>query len=171
MALMKRICVFCGGLSGKGKGYIEAAEQFGRLLAEHKIGLVYGGGSVGLMGALADSILAAGGEAVGVIPQSLVDREIGHKGLTELKVVKTMHERKAMMAELADAFVALPGGYGTLEELFEIKPEYKKKFAKQFAGLQRIPYSPNATWVSSAVALSSAGGLMLARSRLTRSSS
>ncbi len=120
MALMKRICVFCGGLSGKGKDYIEAAEQFGRLLAEHKIGLVYGGGSVGLMGALADSILAAGGEAVGVIPQSLVDREIGHKGLTELKVVKTMHERKAMMAELADAFVALPGGYGTLEELFEI---------------------------------------------------
>lgn len=118
--MIKKVCVFCGGLSGNDEAYIKGAEQFGRLLVQNEIGLVYGGGSVGLMGAVADSVLKAGGVAVGVIPESLVNREIGHNGLSELIVVDTMHERKAKMAELADAFVALPGGYGTLEELFEI---------------------------------------------------
>lgn len=118
--MIKKVCVFCGGLSGNDEVYVKGAEQFGRLLVQNEIGLVYGGGSVGLMGAVADSVLKAGGVAVGVIPESLVNREIGHNGLSELIVVDTMHERKAKMAELADAFVALPGGYGTLEELFEI---------------------------------------------------
>ncbi len=118
--MIKKVCVFCGGLNGNDETYIKGAEQFGRLLVDNEIGLVYGGGSVGLMGALADSVLKAGGVAVGVIPETLVNREIGHNGLSELIVVDTMHERKAKMAELADAFVALPGGYGTLEELFEI---------------------------------------------------
>ncbi|MEZ4487028.1 MAG: TIGR00730 family Rossman fold protein [Cyanobacteriota/Melainabacteria group bacterium] len=118
--MIKKVCVFCGGLSGNDEAYLKGAEQFGRLLVENEIGLVYGGGSVGLMGAVADAVLKAGGVAVGVIPESLVNREIGHNGLSELIVVDTMHERKAKMAELADAFVALPGGYGTLEELFEI---------------------------------------------------
>ena len=97
-----------------------AARALARLLAERGIGLVYGGGKVGLMGVLADTVLAAGGEAIGVMPQALIDREIGHPGLTELRVVDSMHERKALMAELSDAFVAVPGGIGTLEELIEV---------------------------------------------------
>jgi uncharacterized protein (TIGR00730 family) len=117
---MERICVFCGSSPGARPAYAEAAAELGRLLVADGVGLVYGGGHVGLMGVLADSVLAEGGEAVGVIPQALVDREIGHTGLTELRVVGSMHERKALMAELADAFVALPGGLGTLEELFEV---------------------------------------------------
>jgi hypothetical protein len=100
--------------------YADAARTLGRLLAERGIGLVYGGASVGLMGTVADAVLAGGGEAIGVIPRTLVDREIAHRGLTELRVVSSMHERKAVMAELSDAFVALPGGLGTLEELFEV---------------------------------------------------
>ena len=117
--MLKRICVYCGGLKGNNSVYMEAATLFGKALVERDIDLVYGGGHIGLMGAVADSVLAGGGNAIGVMPRSLVDREIAHKGLTDLKVVDTMHERKAMMAELSDAFVALPGGYGTLEELFE----------------------------------------------------
>jgi len=100
--------------------YADAARTLGRLLAERGIGLVYGGASVGLMGTVADAVLAGGGEVIGVIPRTLVDREIAHRGLTELRVVSSMHERKAVMAELSDAFVALPGGLGTLEELFEV---------------------------------------------------
>lgn len=117
--MLKRICVYCGGLQGKSSVYVEAATLFGKALVKNNIDLVYGGGQVGLMGAVADAVLADGGEAIGVMPRSLVEREIAHKGLTDLKVVDTMHERKAMMADLSDAFVALPGGYGTLEELFE----------------------------------------------------
>lgn len=117
--MIKRICVFCGGLAGSRDVYLKAATQFGQLLAERNIGLVYGGGDVGLMGAVANAVMESGGEAIGVIPRSLVDREIGHKGLTDLKIVNSMHERKALMTELADAFVAMPGGFGTLEELFE----------------------------------------------------
>jgi uncharacterized protein (TIGR00730 family) len=116
---MRRICVFCGSSTGRGSAYRALASEFGSFLARERIGIVYGGGRVGLMGALADAALAAGGEVVGVIPQALLDREIGHGGLTELRVVGSMHERKAIMAELADGFVALPGGIGTLEELFE----------------------------------------------------
>lgn len=114
-----RICVFCGAASGGRPEYAAAARTFGTLLAERGIGLVTGGGSVGLMGVVADAVLDAGGEAIGVIPRRLVDRELGHHGMTALYVVDSMHERKALMHELSDAFVALPGGYGTLDELFE----------------------------------------------------
>lgn len=117
---MRRVCVFCGSSPGARPAYAEAAEELAGLLAGEGIGLVYGGGGVGLMGRLADAMLAGGGEAIGVIPRALVAREIGHTGLSELRVVGSMHERKALMAELSDAFVALPGGLGTLEELFEV---------------------------------------------------
>ena len=100
--------------------YREAARAVGGLLARRRIGLVYGGGHVGLMGALADSVLESGGEAIGVIPRALMEKELGHRGLTELRVVASMHERKALMVELSDAFMALPGGFGTLEELCEV---------------------------------------------------
>jgi uncharacterized protein (TIGR00730 family) len=115
-----RLCVFSGSSPGGHPDYIQAAERLGRALVADGVGLVYGGAHVGLMGAIADAVLDAGGEAVGVIPQALVDREIAHTGLTDLRVVGSMHERKALMAELADGFVALPGGMGTLEELFEV---------------------------------------------------
>jgi uncharacterized protein (TIGR00730 family) len=115
-----RICVFCGSSTGRGSTYVDAARQLGRTLAARRIGLVYGGASVGTMGVIADMVLDAGGEVFGVIPRSLVDREIAHSNLTRLDIVDGMHERKARMAELADGFVALPGGAGTLEELFEV---------------------------------------------------
>ena len=115
-----RICVYAGSNPGTNPAYAEAATELARLLASRDIGVVYGGGKVGLMGILADTALAAGGEVIGVIPQDLMDREIGHQGLTDLHVVGSMHERKALMAELSDAFVALPGGAGTLEELIEV---------------------------------------------------
>ena len=117
---LRRVCVYAGSNPGADPAYRDAAAALATLLAEHGIGLVYGGGRVGLMGVLADTMLARGGEAIGVIPQALVDREVGHGGLTELRVVGSMHERKAEMAELADAFVAVPGGIGTLEELIEV---------------------------------------------------
>jgi uncharacterized protein (TIGR00730 family) len=117
---MKRICVFCGSSPGTRPAYLEAARTVGSTLARRGIGLVYGGGSVGLMGAVADAALAAGGEVTGVIPRALQLRELAHAGLTRLHVVTSMHERKARMADLADAFLALPGGMGTLEELSEI---------------------------------------------------
>jgi uncharacterized protein (TIGR00730 family) len=113
------VCVFCGASSGRRAAYAETARAFGETLAGRGLGLVYGGGRVGLMGALADGALAAGGEAIGVIPQDLVDRELAHPALSELHVVSSLHERKALMAELSDAFVALPGGFGTLDELME----------------------------------------------------
>lgn len=116
----KRICVFCGSSRGVRPSYATAARDFGARLVAHGYGLVYGGGNVGLMGELADSVLAAGGEVIGVIPNSLVVREVGHRGLTELVVVRTMHERKAKMAALSDAFVALPGGFGTFDEFCEV---------------------------------------------------
>jgi len=111
--------VFCGASSGRRTAYAGAAHAFGAAVASRGLGLVYGGGRVGLMGALADGALAAGGEVVGVIPQALVERELAHGGLTELHVVGSLHERKALMADLADGFVALPGGFGTLDELME----------------------------------------------------
>jgi uncharacterized protein (TIGR00730 family) len=112
--------VFSGSLPGTRRAYLHAASCLGRALARRGVGLVYGGASVGLMGAVADAVLADGGEAIGVIPEALVSKEIAHAGLTELHVVGSMHERKATMADLADAFIALPGGFGTLEELFEV---------------------------------------------------
>lgn len=117
---MARICVFCGAARGADPAYAAQAGTLGRAIVAAGHGLVFGGGHVGLMGVVADSVLDAGGEAVGVIPQQLVDRELAHGGLTELKVVASMHERKALMAELSHAFVALPGGFGTLDELVEI---------------------------------------------------
>jgi uncharacterized protein (TIGR00730 family) len=118
--VIQRLCVFCGSNPGTRPEYLAAAADFGRRVAERGLGLVYGGGSVGLMGVLADSALAAGGEVIGVIPQNLWDRELGHKGLTRLQIVESMHERKAVMASLSDGFIALPGGIGTFEELFEV---------------------------------------------------
>jgi len=116
---MKRVCVFCGSSLGNNRAYVDYAEALGRLLAARNIALVYGGGHVGLMGIVADAVLAAGGEAIGVIPQALADREIAHAGLTDLRVVDSMHTRKALMADLSDAFIAMPGGVGTFEEIFE----------------------------------------------------
>jgi uncharacterized protein (TIGR00730 family) len=112
--------VFCGANSGKGDRYREAAATLGIALAQADIGLVYGGAAIGLMGTIADAVRAAGGEVIGVIPQTLVAREVAHTGIDDLRVVDSMHERKALMAELADGFIALPGGIGTLEELFEV---------------------------------------------------
>jgi uncharacterized protein (TIGR00730 family) len=117
---MRRVCVYAGSNPGSDPAYADGARGFAAELARRGIGLVYGGGKVGLMGVLADTVLEAGGEAIGVMPQALIDREIGHPALTELKVVDSMHERKAQMAELSDAFVAVPGGIGTLEELIEV---------------------------------------------------
>ena len=117
---MKAVAVFCGGSAGVNPAYTQAAEELGRELAGRGLTLVYGGGHIGLMGVLADAALAAGGKVAGVIPQSLVDREIAHTKLSRLEVVPDMLTRKARMAELADAFIALPGGYGTLDELFEM---------------------------------------------------
>ena len=117
---MRSICVFCGASTGRDPRYAAAAAAVGERLAQRGIRLVYGGGRLGLMGAVADAALAAGGEVVGVIPRGLVDRELAHPGLTRLEVVGTLHERKARMSELADAFTALPGGLGTLEELAEV---------------------------------------------------
>ncbi|HTF35439.1 MAG TPA: TIGR00730 family Rossman fold protein [Myxococcota bacterium] len=117
---MKRICVFCGSSLGGRPSFRAAAALLGRTLAERRIGLVYGGASVGLMGILADAALEAGGSVVGVIPEALAKKEIAHEGLTALRIVGSMHERKAVMADLSDGFIALPGGMGTLEEFFEI---------------------------------------------------
>ncbi len=117
---LHRLCVFCGSRSGARPEYAEAARELGRRMAEQQIELVFGGGKVGLMGIVADSVLKHGGSAVGIIPRGLLEREVGHTGLTRLEVVQTMHERKARMAELSDGFVALPGGYGTYEEICEV---------------------------------------------------
>jgi hypothetical protein len=117
---MKRIAIYCGSNKGARPEYAAAAEQLGALLAREKIELVYGGGCVGLMGIVADAALKNGGHVIGVIPEKLVIKEVVHEKLPDLRVVKTMHERKALMAELSDGFIALPGGYGTFEEFFEV---------------------------------------------------
>lgn len=116
---MNRICVFCGSSAGSQPVYAQAAAELGEVLAERRIGLVYGGGSVGLMGTIAKTVLAAGGEVTGVIPAALLEKELALKDLSDLRVVDSMHQRKALMADLSDAFIALPGGFGTMEELIE----------------------------------------------------
>ena len=116
----RRICVFTGSRDGSHPGYAEAARQLGRELVERNYGLVYGGGNVGLMKVIADTVLEQGGYVTGVIPDSLVSREVAHRGLSDLRIVQSMHERKAMMAELSDGFIAMPGGIGTMEEFFEV---------------------------------------------------
>ena len=117
---MTRVCVFCGSNSGNRPAHAAAARQLGTALVEREIGLVFGGGCVGLMGVIADGVLAAGGHVIGVIPHALVARELAHRGVQDLRVVASMHERKALMADLSDAFIALPGGFGTFEELCEV---------------------------------------------------
>jgi uncharacterized protein (TIGR00730 family) len=116
----RRICGFCGSNMGTNVAYRDAAVALGRLLAARRIELVYGGGNVGLMGVLADTILEVGGRVIGVIPESLMAKEVGHRGLTELRVVNSMHERKALMSDLSDGFIAMPGGFGTFEEFCEV---------------------------------------------------
>ena len=116
---MRNICVFAGSSTGSRTEYTDAARELGRALAQRDIGVVYGGGHVGLMGQLADAALESGGRVIGVITEALLAKEVGHRGLTELRVTKTMHERKATMADMSDGFVALPGGFGTLDEFFE----------------------------------------------------
>lgn len=119
MAKLRRVCVYCGSTSGNRPSFAVAAAGLGQLLAREGIGVVYGGASVGLMGIVADAALASGGEVIGVLPGKLFEREVAHAGLTELHTVASMHERKALMSDLADAFIALPGGYGTIEEVVE----------------------------------------------------
>lgn len=117
---MKRICVFCGSTFGAKEQYKKAAQELGQLMAKKNIGLVYGGGNVGLMGEIANAVLKADGSVIGVIPNFMVEKELAHRQVTELKIVNSMHERKALMAELSDGFIALSGGIGTFEELFEV---------------------------------------------------
>ena len=152
--MIRRICVFCGSSAGHDPAFIEAARTTGKVLAERDIGLVYGGGSVGLMGEVADAVLAAGGEAIGVIPRALWDREIGHRGLTKIHIVETMHERKAMMSSLSDAFLALPGGLGTYEEMFEVWTWAQLGMHEKPCGFLDVNgfYAPLMSFLDSAVA-------------------
>jgi uncharacterized protein (TIGR00730 family) len=136
--MLRRLCVFCGSSSGVHPSYAQAAQTVARLLCRRGIELVYGGGNVGLMGTLADACLQAGGRVVGVIPQALADKEVAHTGLTELRVVSSMHERKSVMADLSDAFVALPGGYGTWEELFEVLSWSQLGIQRKACGLLNV---------------------------------
>lgn len=135
---MKKICVYCGSSDGSRPEYKQSAAALGRALLEKNIDLVYGGASVGLMGTVADTVLKGGGRVTGVIPESLVNRELSHTGLTELAVVDSMHERKSMMAELSDGFIALPGGIGTVEELFEMLTWSQLGFHKKPCALLNV---------------------------------
>ena len=135
---MKKVCVYCGSSLGKRPEYAYAARRLAKALTLQGIGLVYGGASVGIMGEIADAVLAGGGEVIGVIPQVLVDKEVAHGGLTELKVVGSMHERKAIMMEISDGFIALPGGLGTQEELFEVLTWSQLGFHKKPCGLLNV---------------------------------
>jgi uncharacterized protein (TIGR00730 family) len=132
---MRRLCVFCGSAPGSQPEYLEAARELGQAMAANKIELVYGGGRVGLMGAVADAVMASGGKVFGIIPERLAAQEIAHNGLTELKIVKSMHERKAIMAEMSDGFVAMPGGFGTIEEYCEVLTWSQLGFQKKACGL------------------------------------
>jgi uncharacterized protein (TIGR00730 family) len=135
---MRRVCVYAGSNFGTDPAYADAARALSMLLAERGIGLVYGGAGVGLMGVLADGALAAGGEVIGVMPRALIEREIAHNGLTELRMVSSMHERKSQMAELSDAFVAVPGGIGTLEELIEVYSWSQLGFHRKACGALNV---------------------------------
>lgn len=135
---IKRVCVYCGSSPGKNPAYSRAAVSLAKAMCERDIGLVYGGAAVGIMGVIANAVLEAGGEAIGVIPKSLAVKEVAHNNLTEQHIVASMHERKAMMAELADGFIALPGGWGTLEEIFEILTWAQLGFHEKPCGLLNI---------------------------------
>jgi uncharacterized protein (TIGR00730 family) len=151
---MKRICVFCGSAAGSRALYADSARQFGGLLASRGLDLVFGGGHVGMMGVLADSALAGGGYVIGVIPQSMVEREMAHSGVTQMHVVETMHQRKALMVKLSDAFVALPGGSGTLDELFEILTWRQLRYHHKPIGLLNVGgyYDSLLSWLETAFA-------------------
>ena len=135
---IKKICVYCGSSTGKSPAFSQAAVMLGQELCARDIGLVYGGAAVGIMGTVADAVLAGGGEAIGIIPSSLAVKEVAHDNLTKLHVVASMHERKAMMADLADGFIALPGGWGTLEEIFEVLTWAQLGFHQKPCGLLNI---------------------------------
>src|SRR5207249_1055857 len=151
--VMQRVCVFCGSSSGSRAVYAEITRRLGKALAARGLGLVYGGGHVGLMGVLADSVLEAGGSVIGVIPQALVDKELAQAGLTELHVVTTMHQRKALMADLADGFAALPGAFGTADELFEILTWAQLGLHAKPIGLLNVAgyFDPLCTWLDHTV--------------------
>ncbi|HXG67464.1 MAG TPA: TIGR00730 family Rossman fold protein [Blastocatellia bacterium] len=151
---MKRICVYCGSNNGARAAYADAARAIGMALTRRGISLVYGGGCVGLMGIVADTVLAEGGEVIGVIPEALVAREVAHKGLFDLRVVSSMHERKALMADLSDAFIALPGGLGTLEEFCEITTWAQLGLHRKPCGLLNVEgyYDPLLAFLDHAVA-------------------
>ena len=150
---MQHICVFCGSSSGGRAVYADAARRFGAALARRRLGLIYGGGHVGLMGVLADAVLAAGGAVVGVLPRFMEDRELAHRGLTQLVVVETMHQRKAEMAARADAFAVLPGGFGTGDELFEIVTWAQLGLHSRPIGLLNVEgfFDPLLAWVDHCV--------------------
>ena len=150
---IKRVCVFCGSSVGRQSLYQDAATAMGSLLASRGIGLVYGGGNVGLLGVIADAVLAGGGEVIGVIPRSLADREVAHTGVTDLRVVDSMHTRKAMMADLSDAFIAMPGGVGTFEEFFEAVTWTQLGVHRKPCGLLNTAgfYTPLAAFIDQAV--------------------
>src|SRR6516165_5440259 len=150
----RRLCVFCGSKAGIKEIYASETRRLGQLMAHRNLSLVYGAGHVGLMGVLADAVLASGGEAIGVIPQALVDRELAHRQLTRLHIVESMHDRKALMAELADAFLALPGGYGTLEEFFEIVTWKQLRLHQKPIGLYNVAgfFDPLLAWIERAIA-------------------
>ena len=150
---MKRVCVYCGSSLGNNPIYREMAEEMGALLARRGIGLVYGGGNVGLMGIVADAAIAGGGEVIGVIPHSLATREIAHAGVSDLRVVDSMHTRKAMMADLSDAFIAMPGGVGTFEEFFEAVTWTQLGLHRKPCGLLNVGgfYTPLAAFIDQAV--------------------
>ena len=150
---MKRICVFCGSSAGASLEYAKAARALGALFSRERVGLVYGGASVGLMGALADSVLADGGEVIGIIPHHLVSKEVAHQHLSDLRVVSSMHERKALMSELADGFIALPGGFGTFEEFCEVLTWAQLGLHRKPTGLLNVAgyYDPLLTMFDRAV--------------------
>ena len=151
---MKRLGVFCGSRTGSTPIYAEETRRLGTLLGRRGIGLVFGAGHIGLMGVLADAVREAGGETVGVIPRSLVERELAHQQLTDLRVVESMHDRKALMAELSDAFLALPGGFGTLDEFFEILTWAQLRFHSKPIGLLNVAgfFDPLLAWIDRSVA-------------------
>lgn len=154
MTSLNRICVYCGSRNGSRPAYVQAARDLGAALARRGIGLVFGGGRVGLMGVLADSVLAGGGSVTGVIPRALVSREIAHLDLKDLRIVNSMHERKALMAELADAFIALPGGVGTFEEILEILTWSQLRLHAKPCGLLNVEnfYDPLLKFLDHAIA-------------------
>lgn len=136
--MIKKLCIYCGSSTGKNPSYIEGTRRLARILVDNKIDVVYGGASIGVMGALADAVLEYGGAVTGIIPEDLMSKEVAHSRITELKVVASMHERKAAMAEISDGFIALPGGIGTFEELFEILTWAQLGFHRKPVGLLNL---------------------------------